>query len=124
MTIKTLSPSTQESVGSLLAYLVASFPDATLEEPFESVDTDAVFLSIDRDTDEPLYAGVSGTLVSRARGDALAEVARKLDLAAALRMAPQGQRVWMVVKGSEGAVLCLAPRDDRSPDRGREFEVG
>jgi hypothetical protein len=118
MTIKTLSPVTQEVVGSLLRYLGASFPEGTLEEGFESVETDAVFLAIDRDEEGPLYAGVAGPLVSHARRDALAEMAQRLDLAAALRRAPEGQRVWMVANGQEGPALRLAPRDDRSPDHG------
>jgi len=123
MTIKILSERTRERVGSLLAYLAVSFPDARVEEPFESVETDTIFLSIDRGDEGRLYAGVSGALVSHAQGDTLAQFARELDLAAALRQVPQGQRVWMVASGPEGSALRVAPRDDHSPDGGREFHA-
>ena len=49
--------------------------------------------------------------------EALVELARKVDLAAALRRTPHDQRVWMVASGEEGAALRLAPRDAHSPGR-------
>ncbi len=119
MTIKSLSPVTRQRTQDLFAYLASSFPGSSLDEAFESVDTDAVFIGIDRGEKGWLFVGVSGPAMLRARKARLSEIAADLHLTEALDRASRDERVWIDVEGPTGYGLRVANKDDRSPERGQ-----
>jgi hypothetical protein len=119
VTIKSLSPATRKRVQSLLVYLASSIPESSPDEVFESVDTDAVFIGINRHADGWLFVGVSGPAMTRAKKSQLSEIAASLDLAAALRRASERERTWIDVEGPAGYGLRVTNKDDHSPEHGR-----
>ena len=99
MTIKSLSPVTREHVQSLFTYLASTFPESSLDETLESVETDAVLIGINRHDKGWLYVGVSGPVMTRAKEAKLPEIAAALHLAAVLGRASEKERIWIDVDG-------------------------
>jgi hypothetical protein len=119
VTIKSLSPATRQRVENLLAYIASSFPESSVDEAFESVETDAVFLGINRDDEGWLFVGVSGPAMGRAKEGQLSQIAEALHLAAALGRASDTERIWIDVDGPTGYRLRATNKDDHSPELGR-----
>ena len=119
MTIKSMSPATRERTQSLFAYLASSFPGSSLEEAFESVETDALFIGINRHDKGWLFVGVSGPAMTRAERAKLPEIAASLHLAALLARASEKERIWIDVDGPTGYRLRVTNKDDHSPEHGR-----
>jgi hypothetical protein len=118
MTIKSLSPVTRQRAQDLFAYLASAFPGSSLDEAFESVDTDAVFIGANRGEKGWLFVGVSGPAMVRARDARLSEIAESLHLADALDRASQDERVWIDVEGPTGYALRVTNKDDHAPGHG------
>jgi len=118
VTIKSLSPATRQRVQSLFAYLASSFPGSSLDEAFESVDTDAVFMGINRWDKGWLFVGLSAPTMTRAKKTQLPEIAAGLDLAAVLGRASEKERIWIDVDGPTGYRLRVTNKDDHSPEHG------
>ncbi len=121
MTIKSLSPATRERVHGLVAYLSSSFPESSLDEALESVETDAVFIGINRHDDGWLFVGVSGPAMTRAKETQLSEIAAALHLSAALDRASEDDRIWIDTDGPTGYGLRVTSKDDHSPQHGRSI---
>lgn len=119
MTIKSMSPATRQRVQDLFAYLASSFPGSSLDEIFESVETDAVFAAINRRDKGWVFLGVSGPAMIRAKEAQLSEIASALNLSAALSRASEDERIWIDVGGSNGYRLRTTNKDDHSPEHGR-----
>jgi len=119
VTIKSLSPATRQRVQSLVAYLALRFPDSSLNEAFESVETDAVFLGINRSAEGWLFVGISGPAMGRAKEGQLSAIAEALRLGAALGRASETERLWIDVDGPTGYGLRVTNKDDHSPEHGR-----
>jgi len=119
MTIKSLSPATRQRTQDLFAYLASSFPESSLDEAFESVDTDAVFIGINRGDKGWRFVGVSGPAMARARKAQLSEIAANLHLASALGRASEEERIWIDVEGATGYGLRVTNKDDHSSEHGR-----
>ncbi len=119
MTIKALSPATRERMQGLFAYLASSFPGSSPDEAFESVETDAVFIGINRHEKGWLFVGVSGPAMTRARGAQLSEIAAALHLTVALGRVSEKERIWIDVDGPTGYGLRVTNKDDHSPKDGR-----
>ena len=96
-----------------------SFPESSLDEAFESVETDAVFLGINRHREGWLFVGVSGPAMGRAKEGQLSEIAEALHLAAALGRAAETDRIWIDVDGPTRYGLRVTNKDDHSPEHGR-----
>lgn len=122
MTIKSLSPVTRTRVQFLYDHLASSFPEASLDGGFESVDTDAVFIGVDRHEKGWLQVGVSGPAMRGEGGERLAEVAKSLGLVEALHRAEHGQRVWLDLDASGAYVLRLSHKDMHYPDQGKPIQ--
>jgi hypothetical protein len=106
-------------VQSLFAYLTLAFPESSLDEAFESVETDAVFLGINRYAEGWLFVGISGPAMGRAKEGQLSEIAKGLHLAAALGRALETERIWIDIDGPTGYGLRATNKDDHSPEHGR-----
>lgn len=119
MTIKSLSPVTRAKVQGLYDYIASSFPEASLDGGFESVETDAVFIGVDRREKGWLHVGVSGPAMRGEGGEHLVQAAQSLGLVEALLRAPQGQRFWLDLDPSGACVLRLTNKDIHSPDPGK-----
>jgi len=114
-----MSPATQQRVQDLLAYLAASFPESSLDETFESVETDAVFIGVNRRGGKRLFVGVSGPAMTHAKEARLSEIAASLNLTAALGRASENERIWIDVGGPKEYRLCATNKDDHSPEHGK-----
>lgn len=119
VTIKSLSPATREHVQSLFTYLASSFPASSLDEAFESVETDAVLIGINRHEKGWLFVGVSGPAMTRTEKAQLSEIAAALHLAAVLARASEKERIWFDIDGPTGYRLRVTNKDDHSPENGR-----
>jgi hypothetical protein len=119
VTIKSLSPATREHVQSLFTYLASTFPESSLDEALESVDTDAILIGINRHDKGWLFVGVSGSAMTHAKKAQLSEIAVALHLAAALGRASEKERIWIDVEGPTGYGLRVTNKDDHSPEHGR-----
>lgn len=119
VTIKSLSPATREHVQSLFTYLASAFLESGLDEALESVETDAVFIGINRHNKGWLFVGVSGPAMSRTEKGQLSEIATALDLAAALGRASEKERIWIDVNSPTGYRLRVTNKDDHSPEHGK-----
>jgi len=122
VTIKSLSPATRQRVQSLLAYLASSLPGSSLDEAFESVETDAVFIGINRWDKGWLFVGVSCPAMARAEKAQLPEIAASLNLAAVLGRTSEKERIWVDVDGPNGFWLRVTSKDDHSPEHGRPIQ--
>ena len=119
MTIKSLSPMTRARVQFLYDYLASSFPEASLDGGFESVETDGVLIGVDRHEKGWLHVGVSGSAMRGEGGERLAEAAKSIGLVEALRRARHGQRVWLDLDVPGAYVLRFTNKDIHSPDQGK-----
>jgi len=102
-----------------LAYLASSLPGSSLDEAFESVETDAIFIGINRWDKGWLFVGVSAPAMTRAKETQLPEIAAGLNLAAVLGRASEKERIWIDVDGPTGYRLRVTNKDDHSPEHGK-----